>query len=132
MSGEFTEFSLPNDIALTRIAGAEKRRKPRYCCSEQVEVVAIPSRMFFRGEMQNISETGCYVSTPAYLHSGNLSNVALRIQHKDRFYHVQAEVKRLHPRQGTGLEFRFASERESSHILQLLQEIATSGAAAMA
>jgi len=87
--------------------GKERRRSRRFGCEGFAEGFAVETGTVFRGDIQNISQTGCYVKTRARLKLEQLAEVDLLFMLKKRKYRTLARVIEVRPGQGVGLEFVF-------------------------
>lgn len=104
-------------------SGVERRRNPRYACVGFVEVVVNEAEFLFRGEIRDISSTGCYVST-------NARQRMKRGQYVDVYFHIendqvkcQARIIDLRPGKGVGLEFTELTERARRTIRSLIRRL---------
>jgi hypothetical protein len=109
----------------TEKGGFERRRSRRYPCRGFVEVVNSSSHMLFRGEVQNLSKTGCFVVTKACLRLEPMHIVDLRMSVKNISYSIHAKVVYVRLGEGLGLEFLPpdpVSEERLNKLLQILAE----------
>jgi hypothetical protein len=72
--------------------GRERRQCRRLACEGFAECFAFDTGTLFRGSIQDISLTGCYVTTKARLRLERLSEVDLCFALKGRQYHIIARV----------------------------------------
>jgi hypothetical protein len=87
--------------------GKERRRSRRFGCEGFAEGFAIESGAVFRGDIDSISQTGCYVKTRARLNLKKHTGVDLHFMLKNRKYRTLARVISVRPGKGVGLEFMF-------------------------
>jgi hypothetical protein len=93
----------------------ERRRSRRYSCSGFAEVLVLRHESLVRGEVRDISQTGCRILTKAPMHVERRSQVDIRFMLNGHHYHTSARVMAILPGAGVGLEFAHPSEniRES-------------------
>jgi hypothetical protein len=96
-------------------ATSERRRSRRYSCSGFAEVLVMRPESLVRGEVRDISQTGCRILTKAYMHVERRSQVDIRFMLNGHHYHTSARVMAILPGAGVGLEFAHPNEniRES-------------------
>ncbi len=87
--------------------GKERRRSRRFGCEGFAEGFAVESGTVFRGDIDSISQTGCYVRTRARLNLKTHAEVDLHFMLKNRKYRTLARVISVRPGKGVGLEFLF-------------------------
>ncbi|HVZ83364.1 MAG TPA: PilZ domain-containing protein [Terracidiphilus sp.] len=103
--------------------GPERRRNPRYACSGPVEVGVFDAEFLFRGEVRDLSLTGCYVQTRARLRLRPDTEVELRFSLEGENVRCLARVKSLRPGVGAGFEFQEFDERSKKAILRLIRAL---------
>ena len=101
--------------------GRERRRSRRFPCEGFAEVLVLQPETLFRGEIQNISLTGCFVRSRARLQVERLSPVELRFQFNNLRYHAYALVMDIRPGEGVGLEFYFKGAQPEEWLRELIQ-----------
>jgi hypothetical protein len=84
----------------------ERRRSRRFPCNGFAEVILFQAGMLFRGEIRDISQTGCFVATKARVHMDSCGKVELRFTLNNNRFHTFARVANV--RQGTGVGLEFA------------------------
>jgi hypothetical protein len=85
--------------------GRERRRSVRVTCSECVEGVALTPGILFRGTMQDLSETGCYVRTLTLkrIDAGHVMELRFRLENV--WCRTLARVVQMTPAVGMRMEF---------------------------
>lgn len=83
----------------------ERRRSTRICCSGLVEGVADQPGHLFRGELRNISETGCFISVRASLRLPAGACVQLRFRLGRAEYNAVARIIETVPSAGVRVHF---------------------------
>ncbi len=103
-----------------RAAGKERRRSRRLSCDMFAEAVVTHQGYLFRGEIRDISQTGCYIATNARLKLERFMNVDIRFMVNNRYYHATARVMNIRPGSGVGLEFCPDDAHENEQLQKLL------------
>jgi hypothetical protein len=85
--------------------GTDRRRSPRFDCAGSAEAFAADPCYLFRGEIRDISETGCYVMTKARLRLERFTELDVLFMLRNRNHRAAARVMNFRPGQGVGLEF---------------------------
>lgn len=101
--------------------GKERRLSRRLDCEGFAEAFAIDAGYLFRGEIRDISQTGCYIMTKAALKLERLTEVDLEFMLKRRNYHARARVMVVRLGKGVGLKFVFNNSRAEESIKDLVQ-----------
>jgi hypothetical protein len=86
-------------------AGPERRRHRRFPCEGFAEVVGFRPQVLFRGRLRDISHSGCFVETRAFLRLPRLSQVEIRFTVCGLKQAVLARVMSVLPGKGAGFEF---------------------------
>jgi hypothetical protein len=102
---------------------ADRRRHRRRPCHILSEGVVRYRGAMFRGEIVDISESGCFVMTKAYLKLERYGEVDLRFKYKDVDYRTLALAMDIQPRKGVGFEFSFADAKAEKAFLALSEEL---------
>jgi hypothetical protein len=105
-------------------SGQKHRNEPRFDCNGFAEVVNIQTHLLFRGEIQDISETGCFINTAFRLKLEHPETVDVRFTLNNVQYHLLAQVVQVKPGRGVGLEFLFDDPLVKESIKDLVQAIA--------
>jgi hypothetical protein len=87
--------------------GRDLRLSRRFACEGFAEAFALEPGFLFRGEIRDISETGCYIKTKARLKLERLMDVDLFFTLGKRNYRILAHVMEVRPGNGVGLKFQF-------------------------
>ena len=85
--------------------GAERRDEERYAVSWDAEIFIPERTTMLRGRIVNISPSGCYVQTVAWVRVPPTTVVELVIKVDGRLIRVQAEARYAQSRTGVGLRF---------------------------
>lgn len=97
----------------------ERRRAPRFDCDGVAEVYSVQLGSLYRGKIQTISRTGCYITTHAPLRVPCMSQVDLLFILNNRNYQTNARVISVHPGNGVALEFQ-ADPKSSESLTKLM------------
>lgn len=103
------------------VARAERRRHPRYVCEGFVEAIVNEAEFLFRGEIHDLSRSGCFIRTRARLRVQPGQQVDLFFTIQNDQIKCQARVANLHAGKGVGLEFIVVSERAQKTIRALVR-----------
>lgn len=99
------------------LKGAERRRSRRYPCNGFAEVVVFHPESLFRGEIRDVSQSGCFVMTKAHVHMERLGEVDLRFTLNENHYHTLARIIMFRPGEGVGFEF-LITDRKTEKMLR--------------
>ena len=100
-------------------ASRERRLSTRVGCKGFADVFVIKMGYLFRGEIRDISETGCYIMTNARMQLKLLTEVDLLFVLNNRKYQTLARVIKIRPRKGVGLEFLFSDQSAEESFKEL-------------
>ena len=100
-------------------AGRERRLSDRVGCKGFADAFVIETGYLFRGEIRDISETGCYIMTNARMQLELLTEVELLFVLNNRKYETRARVMKIRPRKGVGLEFLFSDRSAEESFKEL-------------
>ncbi len=100
----------------------ERRANKRFKCIGYAEVVVPDSEFLFRGEIRDISLTGCYVATRARLKVDRSTEVEIRFTVSGVQVHSFARVIQIRPGHGVGFEFASCDERTEKAFLGLVRK----------
>jgi hypothetical protein len=105
--GLFTESAAATAEAMARAVqgGAENRRHERYAVQGDAEISVIGGGAMFRGRIVNISSSGCYVQTVAWVSLPPQTEVELVFAVKGYRVRVRAEARFSESKIGLGLRF---------------------------
>jgi hypothetical protein len=90
------------------LASRERRLSHRVGCKGFADAIVIETGYLFRGEIRDISQTGCYLMTNARTQLERLTEVDLLFVLNNREYRTLARVMKIRPGKGVGLEFVFS------------------------
>ena len=109
--------------------GKERRRHERFACDGFAEVVAFRPEVLFRGEVKDISETGCYVATRALLKLKRFSKIELRFTANGQQMSSLARVMDVRAGKGVGVEFLPGDPRMNKRFRELMEQLRAKAAA---
>jgi c-di-GMP-binding flagellar brake protein YcgR len=117
--------STVEEIAIAQKAGGRERRKQhRFACAGPAEVLAIESRSFYRGEIKDLSLTGCYVLTgTARLELDRLADVQLCLCVNGDLLDTPARVVMVRPESGAAFQFLPVDPEIRAALLTLIQKL---------
>jgi PilZ domain-containing protein len=102
---------------------AERRRHRRCSSNSLAKAVVLQRSSMFRGEILDISQSGCFVVTKAFLRVELYAEVKVQFKFKNVDYHTPAVVMNIQPGKGVGLEFSFADAQTEEAFLALSEEL---------
>jgi hypothetical protein len=106
------------------VAGSTDRRVTRrFPCEGTAEVIVLGGALCFTGQVQNLSATGCCVTTsvPFTLERGTQVEIVLVVN--NIHFRVAGGVRSNHKVRGIGLEFMKVSARCARYIRDLIAEL---------
>jgi len=103
--------------------GRERRRHQRFACEGSAEVVAFNPELLFRGEVKDISLTGCYIATRARLNLKRFAEIELRFSANGRHLSSLARVMDVRPGKGLGVEFLPGDPRMDKRVRELMDQL---------
>ena len=109
-------------------AGKEQRRHQRFPCSGFAEVVVFNPELLFRGEVKDISLTGCFIATRARLKLKRFAEIELRFSANGQHLSSLARIMEVRPGSGVGIEFLPGDPRMDRQFRELMERL--SGGAA--
>jgi hypothetical protein len=77
----------------------------------------------FRGEIVDISQSGCFLMTKAHLNLERYGEVDLRFKYNNVDYRAVGLVMDIQPGRGVGFEFSFADAKTEKAFLALNEEL---------
>jgi hypothetical protein len=104
-------------------SGRERRRHQRFACEGFAEVVSFSPEVLFRGEVRDISLTGCYVATRARLNLKRFAEIELRFSAHGQQVSLLARVMDVRPGRGLGVEFLPGDARTNKRLLDLIERL---------
>jgi hypothetical protein len=105
------------------VGGKERRRSYRHDCVGFAECWVSDPESLFRGEIRDISLTGCYIRTSARLNLRHSTAVDLRFTLKNSHFRVAARAMDVRPGKGVGLEFIFPGSQPPDWLKNLIKEL---------
>ena len=102
---------------------SERRIAKRHACDGFAEVVVPTSGFLFRGEIADLSETGCYVKTRARLSLRRSSEAELRFTVNGDNFSVLARSVVVRTGIGVGFEFSVIEPQMHRKLLELIEEL---------
>lgn len=103
--------------------GKERRRSRRRTCNGSAEVLVYHPECLFRGEILDISETGCYVATRAHVHLECRAEAVIRFRLKGRLFKTPVHLINIRPGTGVGFEFLNVNARTTEQLKNLILEL---------
>jgi hypothetical protein len=85
--------------------GTDRRRHRRFPCEGFAEVVGFRPHVLFRGRLRDISHSGCFVETRAWINLPRLAEVEIRFTVCGLKQAALARVMVVQPGKGAGFEF---------------------------
>ncbi len=107
--------------------GEERRRHERYACAGHAEVIVFHPDLLFRGEIKDISLTGCYIETRARLNLKRYAEIELRFSANGQHLSSLARVMDVRPGRGVGVEFLPGDPRMNHEFRELIQRLSLAG-----
>ena len=104
-------------------SGSDRRRHQRFPCDGRAEVVAFSPELLFRGEVKDVSLTGCYVATRARLKLKRFAQIELRFSANGHQVTSLARVVNVRPGKGVGVEFLPGDPRVNERLRDLLMQL---------
>jgi hypothetical protein len=102
---------------------ADRRRHRRCPCHIFSEGVVRYRGSMFRGEILDISESGCFLMTKAHLNLERYGEVDLHFKYRNVGFRTVALAMDIQPGKGVGLEFSFADAQTAKAFLALCEEL---------
>jgi|SRR5579871_6661908 len=106
-----------------RETGSERRRHERFACDGFAEGVAFRPELLFRGEIKDVSRTGCFVATRAHLALKRFAEIELRFSASGRQLSTRARVMDVRPGKGVGVEFVSGDARMHERFRELIEHL---------
>ena len=103
--------------------GRERRQHERFVCDGFAEVVVFRPELLFRGEVKDISLTGCYVATRARLNLKRFAEIELRFCANGQQLSSLARVMDVRPGRGLGVEFLPGDPRMNKRFRDLIEQL---------
>jgi hypothetical protein len=100
-----TQEILAEAVAVESAQGMERRRSRRFPCDGAAEGLLRQPDILFRGEVRDMSLTGCLVSTRAELRVRVKARVELHFLVNNNHYRTYARIVDVRRGQGVGMEF---------------------------
>ena len=101
----------------------DRRRHERFACDGFAEVVSFRPELLFRGEVKDISLTGCYVATRARINLKRLAEIELRFSANGQQMSSLARVMDVRPGVGIGVEFLPGDPRMSERFREMIEQL---------
>jgi hypothetical protein len=109
--------------------GAERREEERYAVDWDADIFIPERTTMFRGRVINLSQSGCYVQTVAWVRVPPTTVVELVIKVDGRLIRVQAEARYAQSRTGVGLRFRALEKEVRQRLDWVIEELRETAAA---
>ncbi len=112
------------EIAMARmVEGRERRRQPRFSCAGVAEVVALDSGLVYRGELKDLSLTGCYILNREQAALPGHADVELSLSVNGDPLNAPARVVVVRPDSGAAYEFLPVDPEMRAALLLLIQKL---------
>jgi len=105
------------------VGGKERRRSYRHDGVGFAECWVSDPESLFRGEIRDISLTGCFIRTAARLNLRHSTEVDLRFTLKNSHFRMAARVMDIRPGKGVGMEFIFPGSQPPEWLKNLIKEL---------
>lgn len=102
---------------------SERRRHERFSCEGYAEVVAFRPELLFRGEVKDVSLTGCYIATRAHLTLKRFAEIEIRFSTNGRQLNSRARVMDVRPGRGLGVEFLPGDPEANDRFRELIEHL---------
>lgn len=102
------------------LRGAERRRCTRFACQGFAEALVFDPEILVRGEIRDISRTGCFVMTRAHLKLERATEIELRFAVNGDRFRMRARVADVRPGRGMGLEFVLGDAKANAALQELI------------
>ena len=109
--------------------GAERRDEERYAVSWDAEIFIPERKTMLRGRIVNISPSGCYVQTVAWVRVPPTTVVEVVFKLEGRLTRVQAEARYAQSRTGVGLLFLSLEEETRRRLGNALADLVAAASA---
>jgi hypothetical protein len=116
--------SSAEEIAIATMAmGFERRKQPRFECGGPAEVMATDSGSLYRGEIKDLSLTGCYIMSRSQLELDQHTDVRLCLCVNGDPLNTPARVILVRPESGAAFEFLPIDPEMRAALLTLIQKL---------
>jgi len=109
--------------------GPEHRMARRFACEGFAEVVVPYLGFLFRGEITDLSESGCYIRTRARLNVSRSAEVELRFTVNGDHFSLLARIASATSGVGAGFEFSVIDPTVHRSLLRLIEELSAAESA---
>ena len=118
-------LSSVEEIAIVKmLEGAERRKQKRFECEGPAEMVRFVSRQHYRGEVKDLSLTGCYVRTGHNrVDLDRRADVELCLYVNGDALNTPARVIMVRPDSGVALQFLASDPEMRAALLVLIQKL---------
>jgi hypothetical protein len=99
---------------------SDRRRSVRIVCTGFAEGISTGPSQLFRGEIWNISDSGCFISTRAAVAPATGTVIELRFKFGGAAYTALARVVEALPSSGIRIRFVAIEPRFSEHMRRIL------------
>ena len=119
----FSTVELEEPKVASGVSRSERRRCPRYPCRGTAEAQVLFPGFTIRGEILDISLTGCFLQTRTHVPMDRYSKVDLCFQVNGSEYRTVARVMGLRTGNGLGMEFFFDTPRSQAAFKGLVRSL---------
>lgn len=103
--------------------GHERRKHARFACEGAAEVIVHDAEFLFRGEICDLSLSGCFVRSRARLRLRRNQEVEIYFSLENEQVKCSARVMSLHPGKGVGFEFLPMTDRGLRSLRALIRKL---------
>ncbi len=107
----------------TKASGKERRKQERFGCDGFAEVIVGDAEFLFRGAIQDISLSGCYIRSRARLRLHRGAEVDLHFSVNGDYFNARARLIIVRPRAGAGFEFLFDDPELQLRLASLVRKL---------
>jgi PilZ domain len=105
--------------------GKERRRYHRYLCDGFAEVIVLDPECLFRGEIRDVSQTGCFIVSRARIRLAPSAEAEIRFRLNNREFRTQARVMNVRPGDGVGFRFVYSKAGIEAQVRGLIEYLNT-------
>jgi hypothetical protein len=105
------------------VAGVERRKQQRFDCEGPAEVVDLESGFLYRGEVKDLSLTGCFIVSPAKLDLARRTDVEISLSVNGDSLNTPARLIVVRPQSGAAFEFAPLDPETRNAVLVLIRKL---------
>lgn len=115
--------SVEADKKQTKNSARERRKQDRFGCDGFAEVIVDDAAFLFRGAIQDISLTGCYIRSRAHLRLDHGAEVDLHFSVDGDSFYARARLVIVRPGAGAGFQFLFDDSELQLRLASLVRKL---------